>query len=137
MKNKKIFLDTNFLFYLYSAQDLSKQQKAVAWLGNHKDAQFYISIQVQKELYVSLTKKLKIDKLEAPQLIQKTNKLNVVLNTTDQIERAMELNILHSLSFFDSLIFAAAEFAQCDILATEDMQSSFKIKGLEIINPFN
>ena len=136
MKSKKIFLDTNFLFYLYSQQNPDKQHKAIAWLENHKEAQFYISIQVQKELYVSLTRKLKVDKLEARQLIQKTNKLNVIVNTTEQVERAMELNILHSLSFFDSLIFAAAEFAQCDVLATEDMQSSFKIKGLEIINPF-
>lgn len=60
----------------------------------------------------------------------------MILNNTDQIERAMELNILHSLSFFDSLIFSAAEFAQCYLLVTEYMRNSFKIKGLEIINPF-
>lgn len=136
MKSKKIFLDTNFLFYLYAAQDIDKQKKAIAFLENHKEAQFYISIQVQEELYVSLTRKLKVDKLDARQLILKTNKLNVIVNNTEQIERAMELNILHSLSFFDSLIFAAAEFAQCDILTTEDMQSSFKMNGLEIVNPF-
>ena len=135
MKTSKIFLDTNFLFYLYSKQDVIKQNKALDWLTSHKAAQFYISIQVQKELYVALTRKLKMDKLEVRALIQKTNNLNVIVNTSEQIERAMELNILHSLSFFDSLIFAAAEFAQCDILATEDMQSSFRIKGLEIMNP--
>ena len=136
MKRKKIFLDTNFLFYIYSSQDESKKQQALKWLETNKEAQFYISIQVQKELFVALTRKLKMDKLEVRSLIQKTCKLNVIVNTTDQVERAMELNILHSLSFFDGLIFAAAEFANCDTLATEDMQNSFRIKGLEIVNPF-
>lgn len=136
MKIKKVFLDTNILFYLYSDQDKSKKKTIINWLDAHQYCQFYISIQVQKELYVSLTKKLKLDKLEVRSVIQKTNKLNVVVNTTDQVERAMELNILHSLSFFDGLIFAAAEFEECHILLSEDMQNEFSLKGLQILNPF-
>lgn len=49
MKSKKIFLDTHFLFYLYTAQDIDKQKKAIAFLEKHKEAQFFTTLYSYKK----------------------------------------------------------------------------------------
>jgi predicted nucleic acid-binding protein len=42
----------------------------------------------------------------------------------------------YSLSWYDSLIVAAAVESQCTILYSEDMQHGFSVGPLEICNPF-
>ena len=43
----------------------------------------------------------------------------------------------HRLSFYDSLMLAAACRAGCDILLTEDMQHGLTIdRGPQVVNPF-
>ncbi|MGZ8805395.1 MAG: PIN domain-containing protein, partial [Microbacterium sp.] len=40
------------------------------------------------------------------------------------------------LSFWDSLIVAAAQMADCDLLLTEDLQHGLDIDGLRVVDPF-
>jgi predicted nucleic acid-binding protein len=55
----------------------------------------------------------------------------------DTLLTASELREKYSLSFWDSMIVAAALCADCSILYTEDMQSGLKVEGgLTIVNPF-
>jgi predicted nucleic acid-binding protein len=49
---------------------------------------------------------------------------------------ALELRSMFSLSYWDSLIVAAALEAGCHTLISEDMQHQQQIDGLRIINPF-
>lgn len=49
---------------------------------------------------------------------------------------ALRLQDKHKLSWYDSLIVAAAIEAKCDILYSEDMQHGRKFGNLQIQNPY-
>jgi predicted nucleic acid-binding protein len=52
------------------------------------------------------------------------------------IHAAIETSILSAVSFWDALIVAAAESAQCDLLYTEDLNHGQVIRGVKIVNPY-
>jgi predicted nucleic acid-binding protein len=52
------------------------------------------------------------------------------------IERGWKLQDKCRLSFWDSLIVAAANTASCGFLLTEDLQDGQKLDGVEVVNPF-
>jgi predicted nucleic acid-binding protein len=49
---------------------------------------------------------------------------------------AMQLQSRNQLSWYDSLIVAAAQQAQCEVLQSEDLQHGQKFGSLRIENPF-
>ena len=51
-------------------------------------------------------------------------------------EAALQLTGRGGLSWYDSLIVAAAIEGQCDVLYTEDLQHGRKFGSLQILNPF-
>ena len=56
--------------------------------------------------------------------------------STALYERALKLQTTVSLSFYDSLIVAAALEAGCQRLLTEDLQHGQRIEGLWVEDPF-
>jgi predicted nucleic acid-binding protein len=54
----------------------------------------------------------------------------------DIIEKGIDISILSQVSFWDGLIIAAAEFAQCSTIISEDLNDGQIIRGIEIKNPF-
>jgi len=52
------------------------------------------------------------------------------------IREAVDISILNRISFWDSLIVAAAESARCEFLYTEDLNAGQIIRGVRIENPF-
>jgi predicted nucleic acid-binding protein len=49
---------------------------------------------------------------------------------------ALTIQDRHRLSWYDSLIVAAASEANCSLIYTEDLQHGSKINGIRIQNPF-
>jgi predicted nucleic acid-binding protein len=41
-----------------------------------------------------------------------------------------------SLSYWNSLILAAAKVASCEYLLTEDFEANQNLDGVEVVNPF-
>ena len=39
-------------------------------------------------------------------------------------------------SFYDSLILAAADFGECRVVYSEDLQHGQRVRGMRILNPF-
>jgi predicted nucleic acid-binding protein len=62
--------------------------------------------------------------------------MEIVLIDLSIIEQAIDISVIFQLSFWDSLIVAAAEKANCEYLITEDLNNNQKIRGIRIINPF-
>ena len=52
------------------------------------------------------------------------------------LEAALGLRRENGFSFYDSLVIAAAQSAQCQILYSEDMQHGQLVGGMRIVNPF-
>ncbi len=134
----KIFLDTNFLVYSIDTRDKEKHQKARLILAKAVELHLpVISTQVIQEFYVVCTQKLKIDPLIIKNIIHNFQNLEIVNNDLSLVEQAIDISILSQLSFWDSLIIAAAEKANCDLVLSEDLNSGQNYRGIIVLNPFS
>ena len=134
----KIFIDTNILVYSLDRQNKEKQEKARLVLKNIIDKhQPVISTQVIKEFYVAATIKLGVDQIIVKNIIHNFKNMEIVNNDLGLIEQAIDISILSRLSFWDSLIIAAAEKANCKLVVSEDLNSGQNYRGVAVIDPFN
>ena len=133
----RIFIDTNILVYTIDSYNKEKQKKARKLLKEliAKESPV-ISTQVLQEFYNAVTMKLKADKLTAKSMLHGFSSLDTVQVNLHIIEQAVDINILSGMSFWDSLIIAAAEAANCSILLSEDLADGQIVRGIEIKNPF-
>ncbi len=134
----KCFLDTNILVYMESPKETEKQQKARLLFDTlTSNGLSVISTQCLQEFYNATTKKLNLDKLQMKELIHTFEYvLDIVQITPRLIEDAIDISIETQFSFWDSLIIAAAVYAECDILYSEDLNDGQVVRGVTIKNPF-
>jgi predicted nucleic acid-binding protein len=95
-----------------------------------------ISTQVLQEFYSIVTKKYHADALIAREMLLYYAQLNVVIPDIELITNAVDISILRRISFWDALIVAAAESANCLTLYSEDLNHGQSIRGVRIVNPF-
>jgi predicted nucleic acid-binding protein len=131
----KAFLDSNILIYLYSEDELEKQN-----IVNNIFDKFecVISTQTLNEFCNVCLKKLKKNVSE---IIESLNEIkgSCRLEFVDDsvMERALLLHEKYSYSYFDSLMLSSALKYNCAIIYSEDMQHGQLIESsLKIINPF-
>lgn len=133
----KIFIDTNILVYTLDKKDIFKHEKARTIIKeivtNHKPV---ISTQVLKEFYVVATTKLKADKIIIKNIVHNFHNMEIIQNDLELIEQAIDISIISQLSFWNSLIIAAAEKANCEFVFSEDLNAGQVFRGVTIINPF-
>jgi predicted nucleic acid-binding protein len=133
----KIFIDTNILVYTVDDRDRAKKRRArevISRLG--ADRQPVISTQVVHEFYVAVTKKLRVDPLDAKKLVHALRTIEIVNGSFELAEQAIDICILNQLSYWDSLIVASAEKAKCEFLFSEDLAAGATYRGVKILNPF-
>lgn len=134
------FLDTNVFVYLFDNRDARKQAIAARLVGDAvAGASACISFQVVQEALQVLTRKLAVPVTPADAaafLRDCLQPLWQVQPSTALYERALKLQTTVSLSFYDSLIVAAALEAGCQRLLTEDLQHGQRIEGLWVEDPF-
>ena len=133
----KMFLDSNILVYS-SLQDDKEKHDIVLNLWRQLEGNFiFVSTQVVNEVYVSLLKHALTDKDIQNIVLKIIDVCNVSVITIDSIKSAWKLKKQYNLSYWDSLIVAAAMENNCDILYSEDMQDRQTLEDkLKIINPF-
>jgi predicted nucleic acid-binding protein len=137
MTADKVFIDTNVLVYTVDDDNRDKQAKAKAIIADIKANKIpVISTQVLQEFYHAGTTKLRLDKILVKNMVCNLNEIEVVQVTFELIEQGIDISILSQLSFWDGLIIAAAEFAKCTTLISEDLNDGQVIRGVKIVNPF-
>lgn len=62
--------------------------------------------------------------------------LHLVRPTIEHFERALRVRERYGISFYDSLVIAAASLSECAVLYTEDLQHGQVYDGLQVVNPF-
>jgi predicted nucleic acid-binding protein len=134
-----IFLDTNILVYAYDLDEKLKHQIAkdiLADCWNNRSGA--LSTQVLQEFYVTLTRKLpkKLPVHESREIIRELMSWSIYQITPVDIVKASELEEKYGYTFWDSLIIAAAQNTNAEILYSEDMQDGQQLDNLRIINPF-
>lgn len=133
----RTFLDTNVLVYAQDAGAPAKQRvsrEIIAELARSVDG--VISTQVMQEFYVATTTKLGVAPLAAKGILKTLNVFDVVQVSPALIQEAIDCSILNQLSFWDSLILAAAASAGCSTLLSEDLNDGQTVLGVTIRNPY-
>jgi len=132
----KIFIDTNILVYTCDNFEKEKQKKCRSLLKTIAlDYIGVISTQVLQEFYVSCVKKLKIEPLVTKEILISYERFEVVQITQEVIKEAIDCSVLNKISFWDSLIVSAAQYAKCGEIWSEDMNDGQIIRGIKIVNP--
>ena len=139
MKEDKVFLDTNILVYAYDVSSGNKHDIArniVADLWNLRTG--VLSIQVLQELFVNVTKKIPkpLDIKTTRDIVRDFLLWEVIDNDGELMLAAMDLQMKHHYTFWDSLIVTAAIKSGASILLTEDLNNGQIIEGVMIKNPF-
>ncbi len=131
------FIDTNLLVYVDAGDEKKKQRLAIAAIRRLRSERTgVLSTQVLQE-YVSVAlKKLRLQAEHVRSRLAVYERFEVVPATPLGIRAALDLTVLHKLSFYDALIVEAAARAGCAELLSEDMQAGVVIAGVRIVNPF-
>ena len=136
---EKIFVDTNVFVYVHDAGDPRRSAVAQEWLQRlWREQTGRTSVQVLNELYVTLTRKLarRMNAHEAWEVVRALLAWAPQPLDRELLPRAREIEQRYRLSWWDSLIVAAAQLQDCDVLLTEDLQAGARFGRVTVRNPF-
>jgi predicted nucleic acid-binding protein len=134
-----VFVDTNVLVYARDAGNATKQARAAAWLEILWREQLgRTSMQVLSEYYVTLTRKLDpgVPSAEAWDDVSALFTWHPLAIDGAVMQRGREIEQRHRLSWWDSLIVAAAAAQGCALLLSEDLQDGGVYAGVTVRSPF-
>lgn len=133
------FFDTNILVYAYDSHLPDKQQKAQnIVLSGVREGNGVLSTQVLGEFFMVVTKKINkpLSVSDARNIIKYMGRMKVQEIDVLIVERALDTLERYKISYWDALIIAAAERAQCKRILSEDLNAGQIYHGIEITNPF-
>ena len=136
---ERIFVDSNVLVYAHDSgagerHDVARELVLELW----RDRSGVISTQVLQETYVNLRHKaarpLTVD--EALELVSEYLAWDVVVNDGASVLEAIRLETRYRISFWDSLIVAAANASGVATLLSEDLSHGQQYGAVTVRNPF-
>lgn len=135
MNDKRFFLDTNILIYAYSSQDTDKREIAIRLVTS---GEAITSAQIPNEFCNVLKRKFPDKYVEVEAILKEINRYLPILPLTFEITiQAIAISKRYMLSFYDSLVIAAASEYGCQAVISEDLQDGLTLNnGLIVINPF-
>ena len=133
----KVFLDTNVLAYACDADQPVKRDKARDLLKKvSHDMPPCVSTQVMQEFFVTVTRKMGVEPLQAKRIIHSFRHMETVLIDLDDINRAIDGSVVWQVSFWDALILTSARKAHCTVLYSEDLSDGQTYDTIRVVNPF-
>ena len=131
------FLDTNVLVYADAADEPVKQATAIALISRlRREGTGVISTQVLQEFANVALRKLRLPHALVRERLVFFAGFDVIRNSPELIQSALDLHIAHGLAFYDALIVQAALDSGCQQLWSEDLQTGRLLGKLRISNPF-
>lgn len=134
-----VFVDTNVLVYARDASEPAKQSRAAEWIGQlWRDESGRVSTQVLSEYYVTMTRKLHpgLSPDEAWDDVDALLSWRPLAVDSAALKRGREVERRFRLSWWDSLVVAAAQVQGCTLLLSEDLQDRSDYAGVVVRNPF-
>jgi predicted nucleic acid-binding protein len=134
---ERCFIDTNILVYTHSKDEPSKQRRALDLLRSlHKSSTGIISTQVLQEFANIAIKKLQLPTSLLREQLLFWEQFEVIQITPIIIHAALDIQQTRQLGFYDALIRASAQVANCSVLYSEDMNAGEIVGGVKLVNPF-
>ncbi|MDD2713162.1 MAG: PIN domain-containing protein [Simplicispira sp.] len=132
-----VFVDTNVLIYADDTRDAVKQARARAWLlALWQQRAGRLSTQVLSAYYVNVTRKLGLAQGDARAKVRRFQVWQPWQIDHQTVETAWGVEARFGLSYWDSLIVAAAAQSGCSHLLSEELQHGQQIDAVTILNPF-
>ena len=134
--NADVFVDTNVLVYAHDRDAGEKHVKAARLIAGfwERRERPSVSIQVLQELHVNLVRK-GIAPDRSAQIVSRYLSWRVVGNTRHLLRQAFAEQQRWQLSFWDSLILAAARRASVSTLWSEDLNTGQDFDAITVVNP--
>ena len=136
----RFFLDTNIFVYALSRSVPAKRLTAGRLVDEAiESGKGIVSFQVVQEFFSVAFRRFTppMSPAEAKQALALTFRpLLAVHSSYSLYGQALELTRSHSISWYDSLMVAAAMESDCRILYSEDLQHGQKFHNLRIQHPF-
>lgn len=135
-----VFVDTNVLVYARDAREPAKQIATAKWLDRlWRERCGRVSVQVLNEYYVTVTRKLKpgLTEDEAWDDVQSLLSWDPQPVNREVLAAARTVERRFRLSWWDSLIVAAAELQECAVLLSEDLQAGARYGMVTVVSPFD
>jgi predicted nucleic acid-binding protein len=132
-----VFVDANVFIYQYDPREPLKRARAAEWLATlWRDRRGRTSMQVLSECQWNLARKYGISPDEAWDDVSALFEWSPQPVDRAVLEGAREIERRHRLSWWDSLIVAAAQLQNCAMLLTEDLQDGATFGAMRVVNPF-
>ena len=132
-----VFVDTNVLLYADDTRDAFKQAQSRNWLlALLQRRSGRLSTQVLNEYYANVTRKLKLPQGDARAKVRRFQLWQPWQIDHQTVETAWGIEARFGLSYWDSLIVAAAAQAGCTHVISEDMGHEQHYGAVQVINPF-
>jgi predicted nucleic acid-binding protein len=134
-----VFVDTNILLYAVDTRDRLKHDSARDWMAQlWRTRSGRTSAQVLNEFFVNATRRLEpgLTPEQAWQQVTALRSWSPQPMDMPTIELGFNLHTRYRLSWWDSLIVAAANLQGCSLLLTEDLQPEAIYAGVTVCNPF-
>lgn len=134
-----VFVDTNVLVYARDTRDAAKQARAQSWLERlWRERRGRTSMQVLNEYYVVTTRKLSpgLPREDAWADVQALMAWRPVVTNGALLTTGRTLEREYDLAWWDALVIAAAETANCRTLLSEDFQNGRRFHSVQVCNPF-
>jgi len=131
------FVDANVFVYAQDARDPRKHRRAEEWLDVlWRERLGRTSMQALSEFYAVATRKLGISRDIAWEETGRYFGWDPHPVDETLMRRAREVEQRYRLSWWDSLIVAAAQLQHCVLLLTEDLQDGMLVGALTVRSPF-
>ncbi len=133
----RVALDTNILVYAEGLTGEDRKLRAHAALSDFAGDDLVLPAQALAELFTVLTRKARWPAAKARAAVLSWHDACLIADTTASVLlEAMDVSTMHQYSLWESVMLAASAQAGCRVLLSEDMQSGFIWRGVEIRNPF-
>ena len=132
------FVDSNVFVYAIDKNATAKQKKARCIVTDAFAARaaYRISSQVLAEFSSVALRKLGISTPLLLSLLSEMGKISHVAIDNALVSRAVEIQGIYGIQYYDAQIVAAAERLSCDSILTEDLNDGQLYCGIMAVNPF-
>lgn len=131
------FVDANVFLYVRDARDPRKQARAAQWIDALWESRLgRTSVQAISEVYAAATRKLGIQSDAAWHYVERYFSWNPQPVDEALLRRTRENERRYRLSWWDSMIVAAAQAQGCVVLLTEDLHDRAVLGTVTVRNPF-
>jgi predicted nucleic acid-binding protein len=135
----KYFVDTNILMYAHDTSTGAKHQRAKGLVADlWRERTGVVSTQVLQELCVNVRRKAghPLTTKVTREIISDYLSWQVVVNGSESILEALELEERYQISFWDALVVQAAQTSGAGVLYSEDLSDGQKYGSVRVVNPF-